>query len=161
MSKGLKILVICSLVLNVLLVGIMIGHFTLRFRNEGFLKKPWHERMSELPPEKQGLFSKTMDQARRANRDIHRQIRDTRRRALDILTAPEFDEAAYRSEMEKLNVLRGKMMISLGDLTTDLAKQLNQEERMALARMLERPMQGPLDDRPGRRHEDRPRRRMP
>lgn len=161
MSKGLKILVICSLVLNILLVGIVIGHFSHRFRDEGFLRKPWHERMSELPPEKQDLFSKTMDQARSTSRDIHRKIRNTRRRALDILTAPEFDEAAYRSEMEKLHVLRGNMMRNLADLTTDLAKQLDQEERRALARMLERPMQGPLDDRPGRRTEDRPRRRMP
>lgn len=161
MSKGLKIVVICSLALNVLMIGIFIGHFSHRISDEGFLRRPWHENMSELSVEKQELFSKTMERARESNRDVHRLIRETRRTALAILTAPDFDEQAYRIEMEKLHDLRGKMMRNLADTTTELARQLNQDERKVLARRLERPFRSPHDDRPGNRGDDRPRHPMP
>lgn len=161
MSKGTNILVICSLVLNVLFVGVIIGHFSHRFRDEGFPVRPWHERMPEFPEGKQELFNRTMEQVRLRNLDIHRQIRETREKALAILTAPDFDETAYKSVMTKLHNLRGKMMQNMADATADLARQLDRDGRKALAESLQRPMMPRGDDRPNRHGEDRPRRRMP
>jgi uncharacterized membrane protein len=88
------------------------------------------------PPDKEKLF---LDKVFRENRDIHKQIDEARERVLSILSAPEFDEAAYQLETAKLDELRGLTMKRFADATRELAKQFNQEERKALAEDLRRP----------------------
>jgi uncharacterized membrane protein len=144
MSKTIKILLLSSLVLNILLIGFILGTVSQRFFREDFLRRQPPEIDVKIPPEKEKLFSETMEQVRKENRTVRRQMRETRQRIFSILTAPEFDEASYQAESEKLQELRGHMMRGLSNTTKKLARQMNQEERKALAEYLRR---SPREDR--------------
>lgn len=154
MSKKMRILLIGSVLFNVLLLGIIIGQVSHRLDKEDFMRRHAPELAVKLPVEKKELFLKTMEQVHLNNRDIDKQMDETREKVINILTAPEFDEAAYRSEVQKLDSLRGLMMQRLEDATIELAKQFNQEERNALAEHLRHPPPPPLDRRPP--HHERP-----
>jgi uncharacterized membrane protein len=93
----------------------------------------------KLSPDKEKLFSNMMEKAFRENEHIRNQMDEAREKVLSILSATEFDEAAYQAETAKLEKLRGVMMQRFADATKELAKQFNQEERKALAEHLRRP----------------------
>ena len=139
MSKTIRILIFSSLVLNILLIGFIIGNVSHRlFREDSYRKKP-AELAVKLSPEKEKIFSDTMEKVRMENRSIRKQIREAREKIFTILTAPQFDAASYESEVEKLHKLRGLMIQQLSKATEELAKQFNQEERTALAEYLRQP----------------------
>jgi uncharacterized membrane protein len=148
MSKTIKILVISSLVLNLLLVGFIAGNISHRFFTEDSFRGKSRELAAKLPPDKKKDFLDTMDKVRLENRDIRRQIRETRERIFNILTAPQFNEASYESETKKLEELRGLMTERLSHAAKELARQFNQEERKILAEHLRRPPRLPRDQRP-------------
>jgi uncharacterized membrane protein len=133
MSKNIKILIVCSLVLNILLIGFVTGDVSHRFfKKDSFRKKP--PKLSvKLSPEKEKLFLDTIEKVRLENRSIRNQMKETREKIFSILIAPEFDETAYESEAKKLHELRGLMMQQLSNATKETAKQFNEEERKALA----------------------------
>jgi len=139
MSKTIKILIISSLILNVLFIGIIIGSMSDRLFRKDFPRRHPPELRVKLPPDKEKLFSYTMEKAFRENDDIRKQMDEARERVLSILSAPEFDEATYQAETAKLEKLRGMMMQRFADATRELAKQFNQEERKALAEHLKQP----------------------
>ena len=136
MSKKMKILIFSSLLLNVLLVGVVIGDVTHRFHLEHFVRKSVKEFASKLPADKAALFLETVERVHPNNRDAYNQIREARKEAMKILSAPEFDEAAYRLQIEKIHELRNLMKRRLADATIELARQFSQEERRALAQHL-------------------------
>jgi uncharacterized membrane protein len=139
MSKTIKILIMGSLILNVLLIGILIGSISDRLFRKDFPRRKPPEFGLKLPPEKEKLFSDTIEKAFLENDHIHKQMDEARERVLSILSAPEFDEATYQAETEKLEKLRGVMMQRFADATKELAKQFNQEERRVLAEYLRQP----------------------
>jgi len=133
MSKNMKILIVCSLVLNILLIGFVIGDVSHRFfKGDSFRTKPT-ELSVKLSPEKEKLLLDTMGKVRLENRGIRNQMKETREKIFSILIAPEFNETAYASEVKKLHELRNLMMQQLSNATRQLAKQFNQEDRKALA----------------------------
>lgn len=148
MSRKMKVLTIGSLLLNVLLIGVIIGDMSHRLHREHFFGE--RELASKLPEDKAELLLDTVEKVHLNNRDVHRQIRQARRRAMKILTAPEFEEASYQIEVEKLHELRGLMGQRLADATLQLARQFNQEERKVLAQQLRRPPRPSRDSRPPR-----------
>ena len=139
MSKTIKLVIIFSVVLNILLIGFIIGNLSHRFFINNSVREKPQEISVKLPPDKKELFFNTMQKVRAENRTARKQIRETRRKIFSILTSPQFDEDSYESEAEKLHLLRGLMMKRFSNATKDLAKQLNHEERMALAEHLRRP----------------------
>ncbi|HWP47466.1 MAG TPA: periplasmic heavy metal sensor [Candidatus Limnocylindrales bacterium] len=139
MSRKIKILMLGSLFLNILLIGASIGHISHSLGRNHWGRKPGPEFTVQLPKDKEKLFFETMEKARLENKEIYRQIRETREKAIAILTAPEFDEAAYQREVEKLHELRGQMKQRFANATIELAKQFNQTERKALAEYLRHP----------------------
>ena len=145
MSKKMKALIIGSLLLNVLLVGVIIGDMSHRLRREDFSGRHARELSLKLPEDKVALFLETVEKVHLNNRDVHKQIREARKTAMRILTANDFDEAAYQIQVEKLQELRGLMMRRLAGATIELARQFDQEERRALARYLRRPPRPPRD----------------
>jgi uncharacterized membrane protein len=139
MGKTIKILISASLLLNVLLIGIIIGNISNRLFRDEFPRKPPQALTAKLPPEKEKMFFSTLEKAHLENREVHKQIGEARERVLSILSAPEFDEAAYQVEATKLDKLHGLMMQRFANATQELAKQLNQEERKVLADFLRQP----------------------
>jgi uncharacterized membrane protein len=132
MSKNIKILIVCLLVLNILLIGFVIGDVSHRFFKGDSFRKKSPELSVKLSPEKEKLFLDTMEKVRLENRGIRNQMKETREKIFSILIAPEFNEIAYESEAKKLHELRGLMMQQLSNAMKELAKQFNQEERKAL-----------------------------
>ena len=145
MSKKMKVLIIGSLLLNVLLVGMIIGDMSHRWQREPYFGRRARELASNLPEDEAGLILKTVERVHRNNRDVHKQIREARKRAMRILTAHDFDEAAYQIEVQKLQELRGLMMRRLANATIELARRFDQEERRVLAQYLRRPPRPPRD----------------
>ena len=133
MSKTMKIVIACSLVLNILLIGVVIGNVSHRFFKGDSFKRKIPKLSVKLSPEKEKLLSDTMEKVRQENRSIRIQMKETREKVFSILTAPEFDETAYESETKKLHETRGLMMLQLSNAMKVMAKQFNQEERKALA----------------------------
>lgn len=138
MSKTIKVVMIISLVLNILLIGFIIGNVSHRFFINNSIRQKPQEFSVNLPPDKKELFFNTMQKVRAENRVVKKQLREARRKIFSILTSPQFDEDSYTSEVEKLHLLRGLMMKRFSNATKELAKQLNQEERRALAEHLKR-----------------------
>ena len=143
MSTKIKVLTIGSLLLNVLLIGVIIGDMSHRFHREPFWGRHAPELASRFPQNKAELFRETVQRVHLDNKDIHKQIREARKNAMKILTAPEFDEAAYRVKVDQIHELKGFMKQRLADATIELAKQFDQEERTALAEHLRRPPRPP------------------
>jgi uncharacterized membrane protein len=139
MSRKIKILTIVSLLLNVLLIGVVIGDISHRFGREPYWRKHSRDLTSRLPEDKAELFRKTLEEVYGDNRDVYKEIKEARGRAMEILSAPEFDEAAYREEVDRIHELKGLMKRRLADATVELAKQFDQEERKALSEQLRRP----------------------
>lgn len=142
MSKKMKILVFSSLLLNVLLVGFILGGLYHRFGGpdfvgrHDFIGRQGREFASKLPDEKARLFFKTLEDVRLENRKAHKQIREAREQAMRILAAPVFDEAAYRAEVSRLQELRSQMKRRFADATIELARHFGPEDRKALAQHL-------------------------
>lgn len=147
MSKKMKVLIIGSLLLNVLFVGVIIGNMSDCLLRERFWGRHAREIGSKLSKDKAKLFLDTVERVHLNNRDLHKQIRETRERAMKILTAREFDEAAYQIEVDKLHKLRGLMMRRFADATIELTRQFNRKERRVLAQYLRRPERPPRNVR--------------
>lgn len=139
MSKKVKILIIGSLLTNIFLIGFIIGDGLYLLRGKQFFSRYAAEFASKLPEEKANLLLETIEKAHLKNRDVHKQMRRTREKVMDILTAPQFNEAAYRIEVKNMHEFRSRMMHELADATLELANQLGQEERKALAEHLMHP----------------------
>jgi uncharacterized membrane protein len=136
MSKKMKTLIFGSLLLNVLLAGVVIGDVSHRFEKEYIVRKSVEEFASKLPKDKAALFLKTVERVHLNNRDAYHEVREARKEAMKLLSAPEFDESAYRLQVEKIHKLRSLMKQRLADATIELARQFNQEERSAFAEHL-------------------------
>jgi uncharacterized membrane protein len=139
MGKTMKILISSSLLLNVLLIGVVIGSISNRLFKEDFPKRRPPELTKRLPPDKETLFMEVMAKVDSENREVHRQIEKAREKVLSVLSAPEFDEAAFQAETTKLDELHGLIMQRFAKATNELAKQMNQEERKGLAEIFRRP----------------------
>jgi uncharacterized membrane protein len=147
MSKKIKVLIIGSLLLNVLLVGVIIGNISDCVLRDCFWGRHAREVGSKLSQDKARLFLDTVEKVHLNNRDMHKQVREARERAMNILTAHEFDEAAYQIEVDKLHELRGLIMRRFADATIELTRQFNQKERRVLAQYLRRPERPPRNVR--------------
>lgn len=143
MVNKLKILMAVSLGLNLLLAGAAIGFFAKGCRQPPPFPPP--SLQGKISPEHEKLFAETMRGLHEKSRDTARQIDETRREVLNILTAPQFDAAAYRKKSAELHEWHGKMKSQLTETVVELAAQLSPEERRALAGFLEKgpPGQGP------------------
>ena len=142
MNTRARWLIISSLVLNVLLVGIIIGHTVKRmeFRERRMERIAVQENVPEAIRKQ---FHEVMRSVHKENRDLHREAHEARVKALDILVAEPFDEAAYQAQTETLHRLRGEMMQRMADATKTLALSLPPKERSALAEMLKHPPRPP------------------
>jgi len=155
MSKRLKIILFISIIINVLLIGVVIGHFSTRFLVKKHFKDHFPEISTELPAEKQEMLMDAMIKLHKESRGIKRKIRRVRKEIVKVLTASEFDEQLYDKKVEELHNLHGQMAKSLSEVTKKLAVKFTPSERRVLAEIIKRrPHRRPRDrsDRPFRRH---------
>lgn len=141
MNKNLKLFIAISVLLNILLVGVMLGYA---------LRSPWllgHRpppppappELSQLPPEKRELFETTMKRTREEGDNLRKEIREIREDMEKILSADVFDEAAYRAESEKIAALYSQQRLKMNEAIIGIAKQSSKEERAILSKITRRP----------------------
>lgn len=138
MTKKVKAALLVSLLLNILLIGWIAGNMIYYVRGHHGFHREEQAVLQSLPEEKRALFLETMKGARSGSRDFRDRMHEIRDRTLAILTAPVFDEQAYRAEVEELHRFRAEKMNRLAAATGKLAGQFNQEERKILAELLKR-----------------------
>lgn len=137
MSRSIKIILVCSLLLNMLLGGMFAGHMLHRWQEETW---DWHNTKlhASLPPEKRQMLEEAMESAFSKNRDMFREIKQAREETLQILSAPTFDAKAYDASLDKISTLYQQRKERMSKAIKKLAKSFNQQERTALAELLDR-----------------------
>ena len=140
MSKKIKMAFLGSLVLNLLLLGVLLGQApravvsTSPTRQERF-----EEKLKKLPEPAQSKFREKFTQIRAANKPLRREIDEARSETLQLLGIDPFDEAAYDRQVMKIRALRVEMFERMGQDFKKTVKQLSPDERRMLADVLRRP----------------------
>ena len=137
MSKTVRLVFLASLVLNVLLVGVLLGQLP---RNVGFGRQQRLEQaLKDLPEPTQTRFREKFKQMRASGDPLRDQIRLAREETLNILIADPFDEAAYDRHVNQIDDLQLQMFKKMGQVVKEIAKELPPEERRMFAQILRRP----------------------
>lgn len=143
MSKKLKFTFLVSLVLNVLLVGVVLGELPRRFEKGSPRQSRMERALKELPEPLQTRFREQMERMRENGEPTREQMYKAREEALHILTTEPFNEAAYDQQVNKINELRIQMTKRMAEVVKAVAKDLPLEQRKILAKALQRPPSPP------------------
>lgn len=138
MSKGLKIFLAVSVLLNVLLLGILIGTFSHTFVGRMEKGKRALMFLKDLPPEKRDMVIETMKEMKKESRETRKEIRKKRDEVLDVFSAPEFDAELFDRKVAEMHALMGEVTSEIAGETKKIAAELNHEERKAIADMIRR-----------------------
>jgi uncharacterized membrane protein len=139
MNKKIKTAFLLSIIVNVLLLGVVLGGLPRWFSEPASRQEQMERRIKELPEPAQTRFREKMEQIRKEVEPMRDQIREARRAAIGILTTEPFDEAAYDRQVEEIGELRVRMGKRMAEGIKEVAKELPQDQRMALAKVLDRP----------------------
>ena len=148
MKNKLKIFILLSVVLNVLLIGVLLGQLYGRIgvSSPGQQIATFLDR-TELPPDRRALMRERMEGIFGQQQMRWERVRELREESLQILTAENFDAEAYRDKLDTLFAVRGEHHQRMTEMITDLATELSQSEREALAEVLRRPAKGRFSGR--------------
>jgi uncharacterized membrane protein len=137
MSKTVRLAFLASLVLNVLLVGVLLGRLPSEV---GFGRQQRLEQaLKNLPEPTQARLREKFKLIRAAGDPQRDQIRVVREETLRILSADPFDEAAYDRHVSQIDDLQLQMFKKMGQVVKEIAKELSPEERRSFAQILRRP----------------------
>lgn len=159
MKKYSNLILLVSFVINIFLIGWLAGQWSgdkVRDQHPVRHKPDWSQEEVTLPKDKAQLLQQKMRQVKQEKRGAHRKIKQIRQEIIVILTAEEFDKKMYTEKTEELHQLHEKMMRGMANMVKDMADDLSQEERKALAQQLKK--RGPRGDSPerGKRNGRRP-----
>lgn len=91
--------------------------------------------LMELPVDKQTLVLSAIKAVKDENAGLREEIKAARKNMKAVLTAPEFNAAAFKANADKLEALMAQGFRSFTDAVIEVAPQLTQEEREILARL--------------------------
>lgn len=136
MTRKMKYLFVCSILLNLLLLGVMGGHAMKRMAHGVSYAEAMQETLNTLPLEKASHIKTRLEAMFQKHQESRQIARESRKEAIALLAAEQFDAAAYRQQVEKMHALRGETMQAFASDIATLAETLSQEERKALAEVL-------------------------
>jgi uncharacterized membrane protein len=140
MTKALKLVFLGSLVLNLLLLGVILGQVPRGLETTPSTRtQRMEEALRKVPEPAQSRFREKFAQIRAANDPLRQQIDEARAETLRLLAADRFDEAAYDRQVSKIEELRDEMFKRMGQDFKQTAKEFSPEERRILADLLRRP----------------------
>jgi uncharacterized membrane protein len=139
MSKAAKLIFVASLVLNLLLLGVILGQVPRASAPPPGRQQRMEEALKKLPEPVQSRFREKFGEIRAAGEPQRRQIDEARAETLRLLSTEPFDEVAYDRQVGRIEELRAGMFKSMGQLIKQTAKELSPEERRMLAEILRRP----------------------
>jgi len=139
MTKSFKLVFLASLVLNLLLLGVILGRVPGAFESSSPREQRMEQALKNLPEPAQTRVREKFAQIRAAGDPLREQMDRARAEALRLLSAEPFDEAAYDRQVSKIGELRLKMFKRMGQSVKQTAKELTPEERRMFADVLHRP----------------------
>ncbi|MGN6717299.1 MAG: periplasmic heavy metal sensor [Candidatus Binatia bacterium] len=139
MSKTAKLVFLASLILNIMFLGVVLGHVPRSFSGTPSRQERMEQELKKLPEPAQSHIRALFARIRAAGDPIRDQMDASRTEAVRVLGAERFDEAAYDREVTKFDQLREQMFKQSGQAIKDAAKELSPEERRMLADVLRRP----------------------
>jgi len=139
MNTKLKSAFIMSIILNVLLLGILVGTLSPGFGRESSRRERLTAEIEKLPEPARSRFRDKMAQLRAADDPLREQMRQARNQAIDLLVAEPLDEAAYDKQLIQISQLRGQISQRVADDLKELVRGLPPEQRAAVGEVLKRP----------------------
>src|SRR6476660_1982774 len=139
MNAKLKFAFLMSLVVNVFLVGVLLGELPHRF-DEGMSREERLAKATEALSEPlRTQFRGKMDRLREGSEPLREQIREAREEAIRILVAEPFDGTAYDRQVRKIHELHGQRSQRMAEFVKEVATDLPPEQRQVLAEVLKQP----------------------
>ena len=139
MNKKMKIFISTSVLLNVLLVGVVVGGLSKSHLIHGHQPERM-ERLAEilavLPAEKSKEFELRISNLKALKRADKVSMRSARKNVMQVFTQEPFDKMAYQQAVQGLNTLHQQQMEIRVNLMADMAQYLSPKERKQLARLV-------------------------
>lgn len=132
-QRSLTIAVCCSVLINILLIGLIGGRMYLHYSAH---HKDMSRILSELPEERAQWFTRQMEQARSMRHARFAEIKQARQAAIDVLEAEQFDAELFTQKLTVLYQLGEDIKYQQMQMMTQLAEQLTVAERRSLSRFL-------------------------
>jgi uncharacterized membrane protein len=144
MNKKMKIFFSLSVLLNVLLLGIVIGTITGGFAKSHMRAEhdaPGMEQrlvgiLAVLPPEKSKEFSQRISNLKTLKRTDKNQMKSARKNVMQVFEQEPFDKIAYQKAVQGLNQLHQAQMEIRVNLMADMAEYLSPKERRQLSHLI-------------------------
>ena len=136
MRKSTKIIFTLSILLNVVLIGVVVGGAAKQYKAHH-----WHKVKADLSPESRNIVARNFRAAHRDMADVRGKAQKVRKDMESIFKAEEFDEAAFDKAVKKMRALKEQMHERKIEAVKELAKSLPQEERKKMAGKLARSME--------------------
>lgn len=127
-----------SLLVNILLIGYLAGNAAQRPHWAGGMKIE----EANLPEDKKAALKEAFAEFRESGKERRDEMRVKREEIIGILTAPEFDEAAFRAKSEELGAMFRDGRVRMTDRMANIVKTMTQEERQELAKVMRKPPRG-------------------
>lgn len=139
MTKTLKLVFLASLVLNIVLLGVIVGHLPRSLDGAPSRRQQMEQSLQKLPDPIEARFREKFQQIRAAGDPVRKQMDTARDEALRLLSTEPFDEVAYDQQVKKIDELREEMFKRMGQVIKQTVKELSPEERRMFADLLRRP----------------------
>jgi uncharacterized membrane protein len=152
MSKTVKLIVTFSFLLNMVLVGVVVG---------GLYKKhnAHTPRFENMSAETREVLKQSIQKNREAMRENVEQMRGHKEELKVIITAEEFDAAAYDMKMDQVLSIRNTMMVQKSKALGQTLSSLSQEQRTEMSghilRRLSGKHKGKRKDHNGLKHKEK------
>jgi len=143
MNRNARIAFVTSIIVNVLLIGVILGQTPRRFDRGAVRQERMEIALKNLPEAAQNRLRDRYQQLSAAAAPLFEQIRQAQDDAVQLLGKEPFDERAYDDQVNKINNLRQAMTKKLSQVVKDASKDLSSEERRRFAELLRRPPRPP------------------
>jgi uncharacterized membrane protein len=145
MSKKTKLVFIASIVVNVLLLGFLVGQSPRRFDRGAMREQFMEQKIKDLPEASQTRLRERFQQLRAAADPLFGQLRQAQDDTALLLGAEPFDETAFERQEAKITELRADMTKKLSQVVKNAIKDLTPVERRRFAEILRRPPPSPAN----------------
>jgi uncharacterized membrane protein len=139
MNRNAKLAFIASLILNVLLIGVLLGQSPRRIDRGAQRQQRMDQALKDLPEAAQMRLRDKFQQLRAAAEPLFDQIRKNEEAAVQLLGKEPFDESAYDLQVSKITEMRAEVTKKLSQVVKDASKDLSADERARFAQLLRRP----------------------
>lgn len=126
MSKNIKIIFTLSFLLNIILVGVVLGGV--------YKKRSFHvNHLAEVSPQTREIFKKHISKNRSEMQKHFEQLKGHKQDIKNIIIAEKFDEQAYSDKMDQILAIKNTMVTQKAKTLGQTLSKLSQEERKEMS----------------------------